>query len=76
LAKPLVNQEVSENKGLHGWRIRVECAGLAGRWFGSVSGFGQVDRERLKEVVDSGFERCMIRLPLTRDARLIGSASG
>ncbi len=30
-------------------------------------GFGQVDRRRLKEVVDSGFERCMIRLPLTRD---------
>jgi len=41
-----------------------------------VGGFGQVDRRRLKEVVDSGFRRCMIRLPLTRDARLIGSASG
>jgi len=33
-----------------------------------VGGFGRIDRERLKEVVDSGFGRCMIRLPLTRDA--------
>ena len=76
LAKPLVNQEVSEIKGLHGRRIRVECAGLTGWWLSAVGGFGRVDRERLKEVVDSDSDRCMIRLPLTRDARLIGGASG
>lgn len=28
--------------------------------------FGRMDRKRLKEVVDSGFERCRMRLPLTR----------
>jgi len=38
--------------------------------------FGRVDRKRLKEVVDSGFERCIIRLPLTRDAELIEGISG
>ena len=38
--------------------------------------FGQVDGKRLKEVVDSGFERCRIRLPLTRDAELIEGISG
>jgi len=28
--------------------------------------FGRMDRKRLKEVVDSGFERCRMRLPQMR----------
>jgi hypothetical protein len=59
-------KELDEKKRLHGWRIQVECAGLTRWWFDLVGCFGRVDRKRLKEVVDSGFERCRMRLPLTR----------
>ena len=62
----LKNKELDENKGLRWRRVRVECAGLAGWWFGSVGASIGNDRKRLKEVVDSGFDRCRMRLPLTR----------
>jgi hypothetical protein len=59
-------KELDEKRSCADGRIRVECVGLTGWWFSPVSCFGRVDRKRLKEVVDSGFERCRMRLPLTR----------
>ena len=41
-------------------------AGLAGWWFGSVGASIFRSRKREKGVVDSGFERCRMRLPQMR----------
>jgi hypothetical protein len=53
-------------KGLQSWIWRVEWRRSTGRWFSPVDASVEWIESGLKEVVDSGFERCRMRLPLER----------
>jgi len=62
----LLINKLSLKEGLQSEVRRVEWRRSTGRWFSPVDASVEWIESGLKEVVDSGFERCRMRLPLER----------